>query len=132
MTQDETIKKKLNDGQQNQQASKENKKRRGGKENFDNNKENKTPFDPANFVTNTKINADWAIPEGKSFSGIFFQKGKKPEKPPSHNGKSFCLMFHVNGVCKKGKECTFNHDDPRDVVMAVPFKEYLSKLYTPN
>lgn len=137
MFKDENIKQKLVSNQQNK-ASK-NKKKEGESSAPNQSKTNQKPTDEnskpttaptANITpaTNPKRNPKWNIPSNKDFKSCFYND-KKLETPPAHDGKPFCILFHVSGRCKRGDTCQFNHADPRDVNATKEWEDYLKKQY---
>lgn len=86
------------------------------------------PADPAELVTNPRINPKWRIPSKFNFFETFHKN--KEIKPPMHNNTPFCVQFHTCGNCKRGRTCKFLHTDPRDVQMEQVFDAYCEKAYS--
>ena len=89
------------------------------KQKYNNDKKDRTPdikqkYEDAEPVKNPRPNPKWTIPTGKTFKECFHGNNQKAH-PPKHDGKSFCLLFFTCNSCRRGSECKFTHEDPRDV-----------------
>lgn len=82
-------------------------------------------------LTNSRTNPKWLLQPGRRFGECFHDK-RDDNKPPTNDGKPFCIQYFVSGVCKRGENCQFSHVDPRDVNLESEFNTFCQKAYSKN
>jgi hypothetical protein len=53
-------------------------------------------------VKNPNPVAAWALKPDENYSTVFFNN---LPSAPKFNGKAFCAMYHIKGVCNQGEDC---------------------------
>jgi hypothetical protein len=80
---------------------------------------------------------EWKIPEKRSheFSSIFTQQ-KLKKMPKAQGGKgnktrAYCVRALATGTCKHGKDCQFNHGNPKDQNQTEAVDTFFKEAYEP-
>jgi hypothetical protein len=115
----------------NKDSNNKDKNQKNNNNNNNNNKQNnKNNNSKGNnkAITNPTLNQEWAnITRG--FKVALYLSQKDNSNPtPTHNSKTFCVMYHGLGRCNRGHNCQNEHTCPTKVGKGKEFTEFLQKM----
>jgi hypothetical protein len=79
-------------------------------------------------LINHNMNKEWQAMTQSFHIASYLSKNDQTNQAPSHNGKTFCIMFHAVGKCKRGIECPYKHAHPMSCGKGKEFTEFLRKM----